>query len=378
MMFFNTYSRIFTACFVLLSGELFPSDTSSPSAWRTLFEGMHLEASYLYWGVRSDGFDYSVAKPWREGLFIRDKESFHDLTLKQAPGYRLRADFIGNCTEIEVTAIGTYFDTKKSTKRCYKPRNPTLQVSFPYIDQSYAELTGKKRLEVTAKEACRYSVFDLEAGQWVSLSEGCIYLRPVIGFRLASLSLRGKNKALFFRGAEASYPLQEISQLETSVGVDFERFYFKNRFKGGGIKLGVEVEVPLCYGWSIVGSSAVSLVFGQTKIKQKLCFKWPVVDLQEGDYDIGYQGEIKEHYRQLKPFVDISVGLRYETLCLCKRMFFDLKWEANYLFRQGHFWVDDAYFPNTQVNNVPAATTSWKKKGDLSLQGLVASTTVEF
>lgn len=324
------------------------------------------EASWLYWKVNGDAFDFAVVKERRTTPDAQtiDFEDIHDIKFGWDNGFRIAAGFDVPNWGWGICLSWTHFDTSSSKKHQVVGSGTGLTtfVAFPAVDNAFGTIGVGQDAFFRASENFRYNVVDLEFGKWLCCGCSALMFRPHVGLRFADIHDSFKDELSFLgTGAEATYPTDAV----------FLHFHNKNRFKGVGIRAGLDLDFRLCDGWSIVGRGAGSLVWGRTHLKNNF------------DYDtaallFAYDSEIKEHYRNTKFITDLALGIRFKTLaCDCYPLTIELAWEQHYIFNQHQYWVDDSYFPNT-TPFTSTATTSWKKKGDVGLQGLTLTAGFDF
>jgi hypothetical protein len=333
-------------------------------------ENVSINAAWLYWKVNGDEFDYAVHKERTTSVgspaTTFDKETIHDLKFDYDSGFRIGLAWDTPCFCWGFDLNWTHFDTSSSKEKEFDASTlGSTHISFPVVDNSYADLTGTESAQFRAHSNFRYNTVDLEMGKWCCCGTGAVMFRPHVGFRFADIHETFKDRVEFFGGAVASYP----------TGATEEHFRTKNRFKGVGLRAGLDVDLRLCDGWSIIGRSAISAVWGHTHLRNNFGYSTTVPDL--------YDSEIKEHYRQTRFITDLMLGLRFKTMCCgCYPLTIEAAWEHHYLFNQHRFWVDDSYFPNTGGGGVvvqsTTATNSWKKNGDVALSGFTLTAGVDY
>lgn len=348
-----------------------PAPCAPSGSW---CDNVSFNAAWLYWKVNGDEFDYAVHKKRTASATSPtsyfDKETIHNLKFDWNSGFRIGVSFDAPCFSWGYDLNWTHFDTSSSKgKNLHGSAGSTeTYVSFPVVDNSYGTLGQDDEVEFKASSNFRYNTVDLEMGKWCCCGNGAVLFRPHVGFRFADIHETFKDGIEYF-GDEvtaASYP----------TGAVAEAFKTKNRFKGLGVRAGLDVDLRLCDGWSLIGRSAISAVWGHTHLRSEFGYDTSNIP---GFYD----SEIKEHYRQTRFITDLSLGIRYKTCaCGCYPITLEAAWEHHYLFNQHRFWVDDSYYPNVGTGGVivqsTTATNSWKKNGDVSLSGLTLNASVDF
>lgn len=337
-----------------------PPDCGSCANWCDNFS---VEASWLLWKVNGDEFDFAVDKTRTttavtDGSVYYDSESIHDLKFDWDSGFRLGFGFDMPNMGWGVNLNWTHFDTK-STKHenvIGTTGNTTTYVNLPSVQRFGATLATGDSALFKGHEKFGYNVVDLEMGKWCCCGSSCVMFRPHIGFRFADINETFDNSVAFSGTTES----------ESSTAATSAELQAKNRFKGAGVRAGLDTDLCLCDGWSFIGRGAASLIWGTTHLKNNFGYSTGTI---AGLYD----GEIKEHYRNTRLITDLSFGIRYKTcLCGCYPVYAEFAWEHHYLFNQHRFWVDNSFYPSTY------ATSSWKKNGSVALQGFTFTAGLDF
>jgi hypothetical protein len=333
-------------------------------------DNISVYGSWLYWKVNGDEYDYAVEKTrfQSEGI-IRDRETIHDVKFGWDSGFRigLGALLPSLCWRADV--VWTHFrDTSsKSTEIHGTEGNTQTFVSLPAVFNFGDQLLSSEGAVFSGRVNFRYDTVDIEFSKWCCCTH-CVQFRPHIGLRLAEIQEGFHDKVQFNGGAFETF---------SNTGASHGRFFAKNRFKGAGIRAGFDLDLCLCEGWSLIGRGAGSVVWGRTHLSQS--FKYPL-----GTGGNFYNGEIDENFRNSRIITDLSLGIRYKTMCGCFPVIAELAWEHHYIFNQHRFWVDNSFeLPSgaeisAPVSNILFTTSSWKKNGNVSLQGLTLSLGVEF
>jgi hypothetical protein len=325
--------------------------------------------SWLYWKVNGDEFDYAVEKKRIQNDFIRDHETFHNLRFDWDSGFRLGAGVEFPCLSWGLDVLWTHYESSSSKSKRINATQGSTQtfVSLPAVYNFGDQLVSSESAIFTGRLKFRYNTVDFEFSRWCCCN-GCVTFRPHIGIRIADLQESFHDKVVFNNGAFETFSLTEATD---------GRFFTKNRFKGAGVRAGLDLDLCLCEGWSFIGRGAASIVWGRTHITQH--FKYSRIS--EANF---YHGDIHDSYRQSRVITDLSFGIRYKTLaCCCYPVFVELAWEHHYLFNFHRFWVDNSFFSQgSQVTSLPNSqlltTSSWKKNGDLALQGLTLTFGISF
>jgi hypothetical protein len=365
------------AFFALFAAPLAAVENPCPSlpcaSCNNWCDNVSLYGSWLYWKVSGDEFDYAVDKDQivtGEFDHVSDKERIHNLKFDNDSGFRIGIawDAPGFCWGFDLN--WTHFDTSSSKEKEIDGTggfpNGTTFVSFPPVDNDYANLFANADALFRAHSNFRYNTVDLEIGKWCCC-DGCVMFRPHAGFRFADIHETFKDRVTYSEALFTENPGNAIDQ----------HFKTKNRFKGLGLRAGIDLDFHLCGCWSLIGRSALSAIWGRTHLRNHFGYTTSTIS----DF---YESEIKEHYRQTRFIADLMLGIRNTFICCgCFPVTIEAAWEFHYLFRQHRFWVDDSYFNNDGVEGGPVvqsttATSSWKKKGDVALSGFTLTAGVDY
>jgi hypothetical protein len=102
-----------------------------------------------------------------------------------------------------------------------------------------------------------------------------------------------------------------------------------NRFRGGGLRTGLNTQWGLGCGWSFFGDLALSLILGG----QKLNNRQRTLDLATSARTTSLY--LKDHWTTVRPMLEINLGLRWDHLFGCNdayRIRIQLGWEQMNIF----------------------------------------------
>jgi hypothetical protein len=352
-----------SVCGAPYGGPCGPCGPCSPcGSW---CDNISFYGSWLYWKVNGDEFDYAVEKTRVQNDFVRDHETIHNLRFDWDSGFRLGAGVEFPCLCWGLDVIWTHYESSSSKSKRFDGTQGTTQtfVSLPAVFNFGDTLEVNQSANFTGRLKFRYNTVDFEFSRWCCCN-GCVTFRPHIGIRIADIQ-EGFHDKVFFNGGA----MESFSDTLATDG----RFFAKNRFKGAGVRAGLDLDLCLCEGWSFIGRGAASIVWGRTRLTQH--FKYTTAAVANF-----YHGDINDNYRQSRVITDLSFGIRYKTLaCCCYPVFVELDWEHHYLFNQHRFWVDNSFYPEGEGGSTPLLTTSsWKKNGSLALQGVTLTVGICF
>lgn len=330
-----------------------PSSCGNGGGW---CDNIKLDASFLYWKVAGDELDYAYDVNFHEGdEGERDfyRKRFHNVSGDYDPGFKLGLGLDLPCICWDTNLVWTHFDTKNSSHHDVDYRNgASIDVAIPFLQGSEVGLGQGEKVIASGSLNFKYDVVDLEFGKWICCNN-CLLFRPHVGLRAANIREKFHSQ------------LDHYATTGTSGDIVDYSAHIKNEFKGVGVRAGLDTDLQLCEGWSVIGRAAASVLWGQTKISNYFTEYDELVnrDVSQISYET-------DHYRHSRVITDLSLGIRYRT-CVCSCPFaIEAAWEHHYLFSQHRFFASDTFDSEGGYN--------FKKNGDVSLQGLTVTASFEF
>lgn len=323
-------------------------------------DNLSFNAAWLYWKASGDDFQYAIEKrrftsgTTTEATLFTSEEKYHDVKFDWDSGFRIGVGLDLPCKGWGVDVNWTHYDTNSSSKTLVQGESTiaqTISAGFPVLNDFNDTITEDESVEFKGLVKFRYNVVDIEFGKWCCC--GCVQFRPHAGFRAADIKEHFKDA---FRGIGGA----------TLDGYSSAFWHHENRFKGFGVRTGLDVDFCLCEGWSIIGRGALSAIWGRTHLKNRLALST--------DTAVGIETSfIKEDFRQTRFMADLSLGVRYRTvMCGCYPLTTELSWDFRQLFAQHRYWVDDNF------DNADTTGAGWRSTGDVTLQGLTLSFSVAY
>lgn len=317
-------------------------------------DNIKLDASFLYWKVTGDELDYAydITTASNDGVEYNRKR-FHNVSGDFEPGFKIGLGLDLPCICWDTNLVWTHFDSKNSSHHDVDYRGGSeVTVAIPFFQGSEVGVSTGDRLVSKGSLNFKYDVVDLEFGKWICCNN-CLLFRPHVGLRAVDIR-------------EKFHSELDVFSTNSTVLRDDYRAHINNEFKGLGVRAGLDADLQLCEGWSVIGRSAVSIVWGNTKIKNDFV-NFDEIDSQ----DVARVSHETDHYKHSRAFTDLSLGIRYRS-CYCTCPFsIEAAWEHHYLFNQHRFFASDVLGENDGGYN-------FKKNGDVSLQGLTVTLGLEF
>jgi len=322
-------------------------------------DNLSFDAAWLYWKTSGDELDYAVVKRTStlSPTSHASHEKIHDIRGNWDSGFKIGFGFDVPCKGWNVYTAWTHYDSGSShhlnVSGPSTGSTDVVSVGFPVLDRVTGTVAAGDEVDFEGKLNFRYNVVDVELGKWICCGNSCVMFRPHVGLRFADIHEKFTDE----------FSINGSTQID---GFTNGAFHHKNNFKGAGVRAGLDVDLCLCEGWSIIGKGAASSVWGRTHLRNH------VVLADNTTSPDAWDSEVREDYRQVRFITDLSLGLRWKTMaCGCYPFTVELSWEHHYLFGQHRYWVDDE--ASTSV-----ATSSWKKNGDIALQGLTLDIGFDF
>jgi len=219
----------------------------------------------------------------------------------------------------------------------------------------------------------KLNLVDVELGRefWASKY---LTLRPHVGLRFAYLD---QDFEINHRGGSwlANNGFSP-PQLAYNNQVDLS-----NKFKGIGLRAGLNTVWNFGCGWALYGDLAASIVYGRFSVDHDE-FNRPA----ESPFEKSTVLQTKETFRASRAILDLGLGLQWATLfCDCKYGFTaKLGWEQHLFFHQNQFWrvvrIGDSpgmVGLNAESNNT-GENVFHQRRGDLSTKGWTLSVRFDF
>jgi hypothetical protein len=198
---------------------------------------------------------------------------------------------------------------------------------------------------VFAKGATRLQVhfLDLELGREFFVSKW-LTLRPFVGGRATWIERR--MKVIY-------------QALGIEIPMDKETIHLRNRFNGGGLRLGLDTQWIVDWGFSFYSDFALSLIYGTQHLHNR--YFQHNRELRPPDFDLA---RINNNWTAVRPMAELALGIRWDKFFCNSRYRLRLQagWEQQVLFGFGK----DMNF--TDLGNISGKF--FPNGGDLSLSGV--------
>lgn len=292
-------------------------------------------ADFLWWRAENHGFSYAynvVDEVSNIGKVVR-------VNPKWDPGFRFGFGWNTTHDNWDLYANWTWYHNKSKDNRT---RDDLTQALFGETQGFYVmhplDFTGPF-LDVTATWNLRLNAIDAEMGRGMWVTK-CLGVRPHWGVRAAWLDQKFHDHF----STPSNAPV---------AAVDFDELKFsgKNNYWGIGPRAGFHAEWHMPCGFSFLGRTSASVLYGKTRTNYK------TETFLDGDVDFTTERQISDNFWQLVPTLQLLLGMQWDTCFKCDTMYYaiSVSWETNYWWNQNNVPVAlDGYIPPVPtVGNQP-------------------------
>lgn len=324
-------------------------------------------ASFLFWQIKQGNMEFAAknegAKTPLPNLTTLNFESITPDFLWKA-GIKVILGYYLPKTSMDVQAKWTYvkggFTRKK--KNIFSTTDVFGQGIIPlWYYQFLRNVDTSPRYEhANGDWKARVCSIDLECGRYSYLKPK-IKVRPHAGVKIAWIKQTYKveyNRGNLISGNGSSFQLLSSN------------FVFKNNSAGIGPRVGIDSRWKLCWGFSLIGDGAFSLVYDYFRVSK-----------DQNDFIFNNNsGELTtptaillEKFSKFQPILEIGLGIDWGTcFCICNRTnYFGLTiaYDTQYWWSQNQM--------RRLINTVSSGDT-FINNGDMQPHGLTASARFDF
>ena len=313
---------------------------NAPVCPRTCGGDFSLTAAGLYWKAHQDGLAYGIMND--PALALIDAE-YLEPDFKGDVGFKLGLSYCIPCDSWDIGILWTSYHGKASSHVEAEEDDNRLIFSlwsrFPEGQATARDVVTKWDLDL--------DLIDVELGReyW---SSKYLSLRPFVGIRVAFIR---QDYNIQYKGGFGNERLIEHVELE-------------NKFKGIGLRTGLNTIWNLGCGWALYGNFAANLIYGRFNVDHDDFFRQ-----SEEPFAKIKSLETEEHFHATRFIGDLALGIQYSTLvCDCKYgILAQLGWEQHIFLKQNQMWrvpfhtfgIDEIIFQ--------------QQHGDLDTRGLTLS-----
>ncbi len=340
-----------------------------------------VEVAGFYWNAHQDGLEFaiadSVAAP---ATTLTDPSPLNNLIeaeylnpkSKWELGAKLGLGYDSTHDGWDLMLLWTHYRGRASKEvEADLTDNSSLLPLWSAYSTTAGAITANNILyatDIDTRWKLRLDLVDLELGRefW---SSKYLTLRPHVGLRYAWIK---QSYDITHEGGAWSAVGNPTSVFPTDNLVDLD-----SKFKGVGVRAGLNSTWMIGRGFAFFGNAAISIVYGRFSLDTD-----ETNSLTTAPFTTTIIQQTDEHFRSAKGMTDLAFGLSWSTLFgECQYGFtLALSWEHHLFFNQNQFWrVNRLGGKGTfaQPNNT-GQNTFIKQSGDLSTQGWTLSATFAF
>ena len=258
-----------------------------------------IQAEALFMNATEDGLAYAIKT--NNTLPVVDG-NVKNVKYDWSWGFRLGLGYNLPHDGWDVLLNCTWFQAREAKRD--KPAAPEILVATQIAPTQAAmpDTSAKGR------SILHLNLLDFELGREFFVSKW-LTLRPFVGARAGWVNRNFKTR--YF----------------TTTGLELEG-HDHNRFRGAGVRAGLDTQWGLGSGWSFFGDLALSILYGTQRLHSH----------QDSEDSTGAETRIQhvhDHWMTVRPMLDLGVGLRWDHLFGCNdayRIRIQLGWEQTTLF----------------------------------------------
>lgn len=334
------------------------------------FAIVEADVSFLYGQAIMDNLEYITSVNGNSiNNNVTNSAKIHDLDFEWNPGVRASIGYSPCFSNICFLATGTYYQS--SAKAHHKSdivfnSNTTIDFAASLWNQAFM---GTASAFSSAHWKLKFGLLDLLAKTTFPTDCGVIF-QPNLGLRGVWID---QNYSLVFRDSVFG-----TSDNNVFIPVALSTTHPHSTFKGVGIKMGTDLQIPILCQVNLLGSLGGSLVYGESRMKETF-FTSQVNHNQPQNQPGTLNVTVNDRKNRIRYDVESELGLSY---CQTWRNFtFNIA--ASYFFA---IWFDQNAFENITFTtssfltgtNSSAFLNVDKKLGNLQLQGLAIKGEVLF
>lgn len=354
-----------------------------------------LTFSAFYWKAQQDGLAYGINTsvplptiPTPTAVITpADSSSLNNIIdarylnpkFKWDLGFKLGFGYDLVCDGWDINLLWTNFRGRASSNCCDSQVDSTDNRSLLPLWSDFTSQVSNPVLfatQINAHWKLKLNLADFELGRefWNSKY---LTLRPHMGLRFAWIK---QTFDLLHQGGSWSAQTTSGTTPTTLVSPTNNEVKLRNKFKGVGLRGGLDSVWHICHGFSLFGNAALSIVYGRFKTSERernrLALspfgKTPVL-------------ESSDSFRSSKGIADLAFGANWATMfCDCRYRFqIALAWENHLFFDQNQLWRVNKMGSNISVPGTPPTVITQtnaiiKQKGDLGAQGWTLTLLFDF
>jgi hypothetical protein len=314
--------------------------------------GLFFTGEALYWKAHENGLEYAIEAEDGSTGFPVEGEFRHPKT-RYDWGFRLGVGYTLPHDGWDLNLTWTRFRSK--ARHCDDDCDDCCsqcgtETFFPTMYAPCETIsTCPNVTDACGKWQMRMDLLDLELGREFYVSKW-LTLRPHMGFRGAWI--RQKNNVEYAGGTYVP------------AGSEFE-IENKNRYRGGGLRGGLNTNWYFVRDWALYGNLAISILYGQFTVSGEEENEVEATGAETTRYDV------TNKFIMCRPITDLAFGIKWDHGFDDGKWFlgFNFGWEQHYFFGQNQFFRFVS----------PATSGSFvSNQGDLGVAGWVLGARLDF
>ncbi len=351
---------------------------NAPTCPKTCDGDITITVAGFYWNAHQDGMEYAINNHVSVPLDplasdIQQLNNIIDANFENPKfdwdfGFKLGLGYCSPCDGWDVSVLWTWYKGKASSHVEAEPDDNSTLIT---LWSAYAPQQGiiTYATDIQTDWRLDLNLVDIELGRsyWVSKY---LSMRPFVGIRIAYLD---QSYDIQHKGGSWTANAN-VTIIEPSYNnlVDLD-----SKFKGAGLRSGLNTIWNLGCGWGIYGNFAIDIVYGRFDIDHDETNRQATTPHAKTKI-----ADTKESFRASRAMTDLGLGLQWQTMfCECKYGFsIALGWEQHLFFDQNQWWrvvrVGDNFdggVPNNTGENV-----FHQRRGDLDTQGWTLTAKFDF
>lgn len=342
----NAALKNFNIRLTKLEKEIKTKKFYNPPAGAQEIKGFHLflTGEFLWWKAEEDGLTYTYKTDNPTGLSSTNNIRLEEMDFDWDYGYRVGGGFNIPHDQWDIYFCWTHLDTSSRTHK-----NGDGDGLFPYWAFPNGVAGGSFFEKAKAKWHLFLTMGDLELGRDFYVGK-YLSVRPFLGARTAWIDQEFKISYL-------NAPFIPGNTLN-----DFPNM--KCNYWGLGPRAGIDMQWWITRCFNIYGNAAISILYGEFKVDQKEEAEIVGLDMEFEPL------QFHDSYHMARPITDLGIGFGWDSRFVDDRLHVGLRvgWEQHIFFDQNQF-----------IRFVSSSTNSLlTNRGDLALEGLIASLRLDF
>jgi len=305
---------------------------------------LFLTGEFLYLQAEENGLEYAVKTNDPTFAGQNEKLDYKNIDFDYHIGFRAGIGYNIPHDSWDLSGYWTHYNTD-AKGHSHPHEGDALFPTWSRFNPGPLDTTFA--LNAKAKLRLNVNIIDVELGREYTVGKH-LNFRPSMGIRTG-----------FF---DQHYHVQYFPLiLPQGISIAEDNIKLKNDYWGVGPKAGIDTQWVLGGGFSIYGSAAISLIFGEFEIRRNEVFtNFPPAN-----------NKVHHDFHQVRAITDLALGIGWDLMLAHDQYHFSVRggYEQHLYFGQNQ--LDRVYY-NAAMSNLVS------NLGDLSLQGWSATLRVDF